>query len=323
MRYSLGNQNLTKVYNGLDNLGDLLGLARLPGERNADYRARLESLFVFPGNASYDGLTTSINRELGLAAQPALTIQRASGGDASSSRVVVKNQTIYLFLYDLDLSYTFFLRDPAVSTLQLLQEAITNPGYFTASLAEDIDPQTYASTLLNVDSRVWVSQETVPAARTFQLQHSPIVSGTVSFSETQVFKYYQATPTGVGDFSLDLATGICRCTTQPSGSGVISYQYNQTELTCFSQSAVLLDLNSLQARNWFFTRVERDVWEDLESRYSQTEPYQFMDNIIQEIKDNCPALWGPGNLKLRSLDQHKTQSGWRWDETRWMSEESH
>lgn len=54
------------VWNAFDEFGLLIGLPRLPLERNAEYKARLKDVFRHPPGAHHAGLQASAARELGL-----------------------------------------------------------------------------------------------------------------------------------------------------------------------------------------------------------------------------------------------------------------
>jgi hypothetical protein len=54
------------VWNCFDEFGLLLGLPRIPGEKNRAYKARLLDVYVHPANSTYQGLINGISRELGI-----------------------------------------------------------------------------------------------------------------------------------------------------------------------------------------------------------------------------------------------------------------
>jgi len=69
------------VWNCFDEMGLLLTLPRIPGERNRDYRARLLDVHIIPANSTYQGLVYGIARELGIDAYDYLV-------DANGRRLV-------------------------------------------------------------------------------------------------------------------------------------------------------------------------------------------------------------------------------------------
>lgn len=54
------------VWNAFDEFGLLLGLYRLNGERNKEFKARILDVFANPANSTKDGLINAISRELGV-----------------------------------------------------------------------------------------------------------------------------------------------------------------------------------------------------------------------------------------------------------------
>ena len=54
------------IWNHFDEFGLLLGLPRIPGEKNADYKTRLLDVYTNPANSTYSGLRYGISRELGI-----------------------------------------------------------------------------------------------------------------------------------------------------------------------------------------------------------------------------------------------------------------
>lgn len=57
---------LHHVWNALDEMGLLLNLKRLFGEKNEDYKKRILDVFINPGNSTHDGMVNGISRELGI-----------------------------------------------------------------------------------------------------------------------------------------------------------------------------------------------------------------------------------------------------------------
>ena len=69
------------VFNELDRHGLALGLKRLSGEKNAEYKQRLMDIFVHRANSTYAGLIFGITRELGLTIDREMLIEPADGLD--------------------------------------------------------------------------------------------------------------------------------------------------------------------------------------------------------------------------------------------------
>jgi hypothetical protein len=58
---------LHHVWNAFDEFGMLMGLQRLYGERNEDFKTRILDVFKNPGNATQSGLLNALSREFGIA----------------------------------------------------------------------------------------------------------------------------------------------------------------------------------------------------------------------------------------------------------------
>lgn len=291
MRIPIGSQHISYIRHGLDDLGLLLNLARLPQEDNASYRSRLADVFARPGNATYLGLAASLAREFGYTPQTAITI--ACTDTDANPRMILLNQMLYLYLDEDTLEASWFLREPQVETLILLAAAINSTSNFTATLGSNVTGTELSTGLLQADSHTWILDEIVPASRRFHLSKYPVIPGSVTFDEELIFRRFRSTPANPGDFYLDPDTGLVITALLPSGRARVAYQYRQENAILLHQPICLLDLNSSQACSWFFSIVPRDIWETVDGQVSPAFPQPFMQRIINEINKNCPALWGP------------------------------
>lgn len=311
--YLIDDSNIYHIHNGLDELGLILNLPRLPEESNGSYRNRLAEVYARPGNARYDGLLYAINRALGYEVQEMLTItvpapvvpleNLINPIAIYPARVLLRSQILELWA-DEEKTASFSLRESEVDTLGKLVQAINNTGTFQAKLLNDNNSEIYSANLINADSWLWKLGEIIPASHVFTLQYSPIVPNTVVFEETAVFTHYMNNPTYPGEFFIDNVTGQVKTVIVPSGYSRITYQFGSSDLTLSMSPVVINDLNSIILRNWLFSKIERNVWDSPEERYSLDQPNDLMQGIIDELKQNCPNFW----------------DGWKWDEGRWLPE---
>lgn len=58
--------SLHHIWNSFDEFGLLLGIERLYGERNAEFKERILDVFRRPGNSTKEGLVNALSRELGI-----------------------------------------------------------------------------------------------------------------------------------------------------------------------------------------------------------------------------------------------------------------
>ena len=88
------------VIGPLDELGQLVNLARLDGESFKNYKHRVLDTYVHRASATYQGLINGITRELGLLQFDALTISAKSSGSTGlpeSPRIVVASNEVILY----------------------------------------------------------------------------------------------------------------------------------------------------------------------------------------------------------------------------------
>jgi hypothetical protein len=79
----------------------------------------------------------------------------------------------------------------------------------------------------------------------------------------------------------------------PDGLSHVAYIYQNNIITFQHLPIGLLNLNSQEARNWFFTTQPTNVWDSPEYSLYPAKPYGFMQRIINELMKNCPSQWGP------------------------------
>jgi hypothetical protein len=84
------------VWNAFDELGLLVSLDRLEGEKNKAYKKRIIDVYQNPGDSTYQGLINAVSRDLGIASSD-VTIQRLSdlaSSDASNNILNVDGNAI-------------------------------------------------------------------------------------------------------------------------------------------------------------------------------------------------------------------------------------
>ena len=95
--YSGFEQYLSHVWNSFDGFAAMAGVERLPNETNADLKTRTIDAYIRKGSSNYDGLISSINREVGLSRfDRAVRLRRAKtifGRPAEESISVESNHT--------------------------------------------------------------------------------------------------------------------------------------------------------------------------------------------------------------------------------------
>ena len=179
--------------NAFDYFGMLLGLPRLIGERNANYRKRLMDVYVNRASATQQGITNGITRELGLEQFDTIEISYV-GPSTYSPRVMVRDVQIELYsnwnLVDETISpnaldgevIDIYSKDSSSYYVSGLVDAINTSTYFSAIIASDISQHMLSACLIDTDSRIWISGEELKPLYQNHLEYQNIVPGTVTFS---------------------------------------------------------------------------------------------------------------------------------------------
>lgn len=226
------------VVGSLDQIGQLVDLSRLDGERLDNYKHRVLDVYVNRANATYRGLINGITRELGMLQFDALTISAKAGsaGLPESPRIVVDSTEV--ILYNKWDSPTDFEEDKRINIfkrsgdtyngffIEDLISQINSSTYFSATIGVGVDPKTRSNNLIRTSSDNVVSSEFIPPATAFRFANQNIISGTLFFEEVEIFKTLKNTETEVvepGDYFVNFTTGRVVVKTVPSGNGRVRY----------------------------------------------------------------------------------------------------
>ncbi len=231
------------VVNNFDYHGDLVSLRRIHGESNADYKERLWDTSVHPGGPLYEGIVSGLARELGFIRENAMEIdlKLSSAGDpiAPNPRVdILANRVILYSDWRPDGTEVM---DREIRTYQLgdtgyylddLVAAINESEYFSATLLNDIRPNTISSTMVRAKSTYVIQQEHVRSDKLLILDNEHIIQSSLSFFEKQIFETETTgDPEADGEYVVDYVTGEVESYLQPSGQSYCSYQYNEFPMT--------------------------------------------------------------------------------------------
>ena len=226
------------VIGPLDQLGQLVDLARLDGESFKNYKHRVLDTYVHRANATYQGLINGITRELGLLQFDALTIdvKNGSGGLPESPRIVVASTEVILYNkwsgeddYEIDKTINIYNRSGNTYNgffMEDLVSEINSSTYFSATIGVNVDAKTHSITLLQQSSDRNIPVESVPSATNFKLEYGDITEESIFFDEVNVFRNLKAAEVDVvsaGDYYVNFSTGRVVVKTLPSGSGAVRY----------------------------------------------------------------------------------------------------
>lgn len=292
------------VWGPLDEIGLLLDLKRLPGERNHDYRKRLFRVFTRRTDSTYDGLLNGITYELGLEFEDVLTLTFTGSSDLQP-RVTVQDGILTLYSdYTNEDDYTVIqidnepqlnLREDGANELSELVALINSTGSFTAALVEDPPPVNWSYCLVNFDTNVWVNDEKVPSSTRFTLENAPLNEGMFYFGEPKVFKRLRVSEdalTQPGDFYINTTTGEVVTTSLPSGEGTVRYQYRDLPKTLEASPVSIGYIGSRDLQRYFFTQLEVRLFNTPLERFINNIPNDEGVEIINELFRASKNYWG-------------------------------
>ena len=245
------------INNTFDYMGMLVGLNRLPGERNATYRGRLADVHVNQAGAHYTGLINGITRELGLAQYDAITITSS----LDYPRIEVGDTYINIWTSTSEYeTIDIYLRDSTVYTLDDLVVAINAISGYTATLAVGGSEFTPAAQLLVRDSLIWVNDELLSSTHRNLLENKPVTPGSIKFSRqgSTIFATRQLTEAAVteaGDYYVDYTEGLIVSYTLSAIDVTCRYSYSEFPITLRASPVKVMEFNSPTLRENIFYQV--------------------------------------------------------------------
>lgn len=287
-----------QVFNELDRLGLLLGLARLENEANPAYKQRLMDVMVHRANSTYLGLIHGVTRELGLSIQDALRIIPIKDGDGAFlvpvPAVVFKETKCYLYSdYSEGTLITTLDRYDTEGdswTLGDLRDQINATGYFTATILNNLDVTTRAMCIFNQSSYEIVSSEDISGSGVvIKLENRNIVENSLVISSPNLVTKVasQVAITKRGDFYVDNTNGIIYSYTAPATGDVVRYEYISDNFVA-QMSPVII--HSLQSNDFKTKMFEQLV--DGDGNTINGLPTRLGADIINELLSVYPTSWG-------------------------------
>lgn len=289
-------QRIKNVFNSLDEHGVMLGLPRLQGEKNKDYKRRLLDVGPNKGASTYPGLINAINRELGLSFYNAITISVSIGETPANPAIVVNSAEILLYSdYPATIEETIELYDSSASniayTLNDVVTAINATITFEAVLVDATKGYERSTVIKEQDNSIEISNEEVPLANRFALKNSDIIETSISFSDINVFINKVASSDlslmSPGDYHVDYDTGKITVATTPSGSGVISYQYRDMPFSVVASPVVLKDIEEEEFQKRIF---EQET--NYDGNVTNGAPRPEALDLIRELLTVKGLYWG-------------------------------
>lgn len=285
------------VFNELDQVGLLLGLNRLVGERNALYKQRLMRVFSERANSTYRGLINGITRSLDLKLYDALTITATETSgvfNATNPGVVISEAFVYLYeniiTKNIDTKIDRFDRNGSANNITDLVSSINFSNYFTATLSPGVDAYSRSMTLLNQTSVKEVAVENILNSTRFLLKNSNIIKGTIFFSDTIRFATEVSIEGNVnssGKYWIDYKKGIVQSFSTGSPNSSCRYQYIKSPMICKASPVIIYNLQSQDFKAKMFKQITSD-----NNQIINGLPTPIGADLINELLTVFPGYWG-------------------------------
>lgn len=287
------------VWNQFDEHGLLVGLKRLPAEKNWTYRRRIFDSFVNRANSAYRGMVNAITRELGLSFFYPITITPKispySGNQYAADPYILFDGTslhLYKDYANSKLQYSIDLLEQGgnYELFGRLVDFINQAGYFDAALLDESYRYIRCGTLLPQSSRYTMTDEPLSSSTRIKLGKNKVVANTLSFTDENVFAELVSSFSDIdslGDYYVDLDKGIIGTYTAPSPAANVSYQYS---IWPWKPIASPVILHSLSDEN-FQRRLYKQILLD-DNTYTDGLPTFLATEVINTLLKVYPLYWG-------------------------------
>jgi len=299
---SVGTPTIKNAFNQFDEHGLVVNLSRLAGEKNWEFKQRIQDVFVHQANSSYRGLIYGITRELGLELFYPITINPKldpATGDFLASDPYIKFEGAYLYLYSdyandiLEWKIDRWMPGGNYEHLGNLINAVNSSSFFEAGAMPGIDLYTKSMTILNQSCRLHSGTEDVPLSTKWRLLHEHIIPGTLTFSQSgsaseldiEVSSLVDLDSTG--EYYVDYVKGIVETCNPPERGTFVRYQYTDY---LFKPVASPVILNSLTSEDFKVKMFEQILQDD--GTYAHGLPTELGVDLINELYSTVPLYWG-------------------------------
>ena len=287
-----------KVFNELDSHGLTLGLPRLIGERNADYKQRLLNVFTKKANSTYLGLIHGITRELGLSLTKEFVITPTNSSLHPNASIFFKDVRCCIYpdyynspenvteidKYSLVLNGAYTLGE-LIAKIEAVQ--IDSNQIFTVTEESGIDLSKRAAVIFDQDSTKEEVRENISGhGRIISLRNKNLFDNSEYIFSRNLKTKVVGTPLAKGEYKINYLTGKIECYEAPMSGAYISYKYRNNEFEVFSSPVIINSLQSTEFRKKMFDQVLQE-----DGTYENGRPTIFGADIINELYSVYPTTY--------------------------------
>ncbi|HJO96340.1 MAG TPA: hypothetical protein QF753_23340 [Victivallales bacterium] len=284
-----------QIFNELDRHGLALGLKRLNGERNAEYKQRLMDVFVHRANSTYAGLIHGITRELGLAIDREMLITPVSGAVNTHNGLCISFKDTRCCIYE---DYYTDIPEHEIERWELevgagytvtdLKTAIEATSLFDVTLLGD-DPSKRSMCIFEQTSAKNVRGEILTGKGSrINLDNQGVIEGSEYIvSNTLKNKITDLNAVlGSGDYRINYVTGTIECSEIPASGSMISYQHRNDEFLVMSSPVIVNSLQNEHFKKFLFQQILQS-----DDTYVNGLPTSFGADVINELLSVYPTTY--------------------------------
>jgi hypothetical protein len=283
------------VFNEFDYFGTLLGLKRLPEEKNDKYKTRLLDVFTHRASSTYTGLVNGITRELGLSLFKPVTIRVRTDIDPTwSPRIEFVDNVIYIW------------KDVATQLLDITIERspVGTEAYFIGGLVDAINGSSVFTATLNSSDYEWLRGDCIVNQSSSKLvEQQPLISSkknflgignidktSVVFSDSLTFAIEVNSPsllTSAGKYYINYKTGLIQTFSIPDVNAFIQYSYLQDPFVPVASEVIIRPFNTQEFQTVLFNQIVQP-----DGTTTNATPTALGAEIINELLSVVPMYWG-------------------------------
>lgn len=291
-----GVPSATSVFNELDYHGSLLGLQRLPEERNPEYKKRLLDVYVHRANASYTGLVNGITRELGLTFFTPIKIElKPNINPLWSPRIEFLENNVYIWkdTFTKDLELTIERGDPLRSTYFItgLIDAINESAVLNASIVNSNFAYKRSDCIVNQSSSKLVSAQLLLPSKINHLGNKYLDRGSIIFSDIRTFKI-EVTSTSLvnsfGKYHIDYQSGLITSFNIPLEGTIVQYSFREELFQPTASPVIIRAIHSSEFQKILFHQNKQ-----IDDTFTNGITTDKGASIINELLSVVPTYWGP------------------------------
>ena len=253
-----------QIFDEFDEIGILLGLPRISGEKNVSYKQRLFDVFANRASSTYRGLINGITRELGLSIYHALTITPVWHGDGlrgPNPAVVFDETKCYV--------YADYINESAIVTIDRFEKteswtieelisSINATGYMYAAIQPGVQVSTRSMEIFNQKSiELIISEELNRGGPVINLNHKNLLSDSISISSNNLRERVSSQTALIkkGQYYIDNELGIIYTVDAPEEGSTIRYEYRNDNFEVMASPVIIHNLQSSDFKEKMFEQI--------------------------------------------------------------------